>query len=44
MCSATPASDAPLPHPVAGTGPDKLRHVARDAAPRLVAALRGGGT
>ncbi len=30
-----------LPHPVAGTGPDVMRQIAADLAPRIVAALRG---
>jgi hypothetical protein len=30
-----------LPHPVAGTGPDAMRRVAADLAPRIVDALRG---
>lgn len=30
-----------LPHPVAGTGTDNLRRIAREVAPSIIAALRG---
>jgi hypothetical protein len=33
-----------LPHPLAGTGRDNLRRVAREIAPRILAALAGTGT